>query len=358
MDSIPFERWTVAIRIRMDARALARSTFGTSPAVEVVGVVRSRGRHPMPHVRDWYAAALARVPERHLEVLHALVPAAGEHPHVPDFLGPPPAGVAEPVGAVLQRIAATPEEVVDYQLDISVDGRPVRPEVAAQWGSETAYRGWRRTPPPALQRLVAEGPRVVAERAADAVGAVFDRVLAEAWPEVMAVLDADIAHRGPVVVQQGAETLLTGLGEGFTWTGAEVVLDRPYDGTVDWAGDGMLLVPSAVHTGPVRFAAEEPEPPMVIYPARGVARLWQHEPDPAPGPALEQLVGATRAGVLLLLGEPPPTTQLSRRGGWCEAPTSNHLGVLLRARLVSRTRRGRAVLYRRTDLGEALVRAD
>src|SRR5690606_9094065 len=196
MDSIPFERWTVAIRIRMDARALARSTFGTSPAVEVVGVVRSRGRHPMPHVRDWYAAALARVPERHLEVLHALVPAAGEHPHVPDFLCPPPAGVAEPVGAVVERIAATPPEVVDYQLDISVDGRPVRPEVAGQWGSEAAYRGWRRTPPPALLQLVGDGPRVVAERAAEAVAAVFEEVLAGPWPEVMAVLEADIAHRG------------------------------------------------------------------------------------------------------------------------------------------------------------------
>lgn len=354
MDSIPFERWTVAIRIRMDARALARSTFGTSPAVEVVGVVRSRGRHPMPHVRDWYAAALARVPERHLEVLHALVPAAGEHPHVPDFLCPPPAGVAEPVGAVVERIAATPPEVVDYQLDISVDGRPVRPEVAAQWGSEAAYRGWRRTPPPALLQLVGDGPRVIAQRAAEAVAAVFERVLAGPWPEVMAVLEADIAHRGTVVVQEGAEALLTGLGEGFTWTGEEVVLDRPYDGTVDWAGDGMLLVPSTVHTGPVRFAAEQPEPPMVIYAARGVARLWE-EADPAPGRALEQLVGATRARVLSLLEEPRTTTELSRRGGWSEATTSYHLGVLLRARLVSRSRRGRSVLYRRTPLGDALA---
>jgi DNA-binding transcriptional ArsR family regulator len=338
----------------MDTRALARSTFGTSPAVEVVGVVRSRGRHPLPHVRAWYDAALARVPDQHLEVLHALVPAAWEHPHVPDFLCPAPAGVAEPVDAVVQRIADTPPEVVDYQLDISLDGRPVRPEVAAQWESETAYRGWRRTPPQPLQELVAEGPHAVAERAAEAVAAVFEGALAGPWPEVMAVLEADIAHRGTVVVQEGAEALLTGLGEGFTWTGSEVVLDRPYEGTVDWAEDGMLLVPSTVHTGPVRFAAEQPEPPVVVYAARGVARLWE-DTDPAPARALEQLVGATRARVLTLLGEPRTTTELSRRGGWSEATTSYHLGVLLRARLVSRTRRGRAVLYRRTALGEALA---
>lgn len=254
----------------------------------------------------------------------------------------------------MERIAATPEEVVSYQLDISVDGRPVRPEVAAQWPDDAAYRRWRRTPPPALRRLVEEGHGVVARRAADAVSALFENVLAPDWADVRAVLEADIAHRGDVVVRQGAEALLTGLGEGFTWTGSEAVLDRPYDGTVGWARDGMLLVPSTVHVGRVRFAAEEPDPPVVIYAARGVARLWQRDV-PEPDGGLERLVGATRARVLLLLDEPRTTTELSRRGGWAEATTSYHLGVLLRAGLVSRRREGRRVLYRRTELGAALA---
>lgn len=345
----------MAIHIVTDARALARSTFGISPAAEVIGVVQSRGRHPLRHVNRWYATALRQVPAHHLDVLHALVPGAAEHPNVPDFLCPAPRGTAETTGEVAARIATTAPDVVDYHLDVAVRGRPIHPQVAALWPSTEAYDAWRRGPSPSLTDLLADGPEAVAERAAAALESFFEQVLAPEWSLVRTVLEADIAHRGEVVVRHGVEALLSGLGRGFTWTGTGVDLDRPYEGWVDWADDGMLLVPSTVHTGPVRFAAEEPDRPLVFYAARGVAALWGPQPAPEDHASLRDLLGETRARVIELLAEPRSTTQLSLLGEWSAATVSYHLAVLRRTGLVTGTRQGRSVLYRRTDLGAALL---
>lgn len=354
------------IRIRTDAATLARSRFGISPATELVGVVQSRGRHPMPHVRRWYAEARDRLPARHLSVLQALIPDVREHPHVPDFLSPAPHGTTESITEVAERIATTPAEVVDYHLDIGLRGRVTHPAVAAQWPDPTAYQRWRRVPSDDLRRLLDQGARAVAEQAAAAMEDLFRRVLVDQWSVARAVLESDIAHRGEVAVRQGVAALLAGLGEGFRWTGTEAVLDRPYEGVVDWADDGMLLVPSVVHTGPLRFAAEEPDPPVVIYAARGVASLWGDQPGgchpgrpgaarlAGEGPAAD-LLGRTRAQVLALLDDPLSTSQLSLLGGWSQATVSHHLGVLRRAGLVTGTRQGRVVTYRRTALGTGLL---
>lgn len=343
------------IRIRTDAASLARSRFGISPATEVVGVVRSRGRHVLPHVRHWYAVAQDSLPAHHWQVLRALIPDARDHPHVPDFLSPPPHGTAESMSEVAERIATTPVEVVDYHLDVGLRGRTVHPAVAAQWPDRTAYHRWRREPGADLHRLLEHGPRVIAERAAEAMAELFHRVLGPQWDVARAILESDIAHRGEVAVRQGVAALLAGLGEGFRWTGTEAVLERPYEGVVDWADEGMLLVPSVVHTGPLRFAAEEPDPPLVIYAARGVAGLWSERPTgPHDGPVTD-LLGRSRAHILTLLDDPLSTTDLSLLGGWSPATVSHHLGVLRRAGLVAGTRHGRAVIYRRTPLGTGLL---
>lgn len=343
------------IRISTDAATLARSRFGISPAMEVVGVVQSRGRHPMPHVRRWYSWAQDRLPSHQWQVLQALIPDAREHSQVPDFLSPPPRGSTETMAEVAERIATTPAEIVDYHLDIGVRGRTVHPAVAAQWPHPTAYHRWRREPDEPLLHLLSQGARAVAEQAAAAMQDLFDRVLADQWSAVRAVLEADIAHRGEVAVHHGVAALLGGLGEGFRWTGTEAVLERPYDGVVDWADEGMLLVPSVVHTGPLRFAAEKPDPPLVIYAARGVARLWGEPLSATGGGRAEELLGRTRARVLALLDNPLSTSQLSRLGGWSQATVSHHLGVLRRAGLVTGTRQGRMVRYRRTQLGTGLL---
>jgi DNA-binding transcriptional ArsR family regulator len=94
----------------------------------------------------------------------------------------------------------------------------------------------------------------------------------------------------------------------------------------------------------------------VIYPARGIADLWL-APDRRPSEALGDLLGRTRAELLLALAEPATTSGLARRHALSASVVSSHLGSLRRAGLASAHRSGREVWYEATPLGQALVTA-
>ncbi|MFJ7907392.1 ArsR/SmtB family transcription factor [Kitasatospora sp. NPDC096204] len=65
------------------------------------------------------------------------------------------------------------------------------------------------------------------------------------------------------------------------------------------------------------------------------------------------MIGATRTGLLRLPGEEERTTgELARRLGVSAATVSAHAGALRGAGLITTVRAGRAVLHRRTALGE------
>jgi DNA-binding transcriptional ArsR family regulator len=113
---------------------------------------------------------------------------------------------------------------------------------------------------------------------------------------------------------------------------------------------------------------DPPWPPVLIYPARGVAALWERPGRGAggtasapggqrPGTALDRLLGPSRAAILVALEEPASTTQLVAVLGQSLGGIGDHLGVLREAGLVSRARSGRSVLYRRTPVGDAIAAA-
>lgn len=343
----------VAIRIPMTAEVLGRSRFAFSPVHEVVSAVQRRDRHPAPHARTWYARARERMPAQLLEVLEALVP--DDHPYSPDFLAPAPERSAETIDDLTRRVAETPVAVVEHHLDVALRGRRVRPDVVELHASEAAYEQWRRPVPAALVGLIDEGPAAVARTAAEALLSFYDAAVAEDWPAVRAVLDEDVRRRGDVIAARGVLAMLADLGVGMSWTGDGITLDRPYDGVIDWADDGLLLVPVTTHAGPVQFAAERPVRPMVLYRADGIARLWERPAEADPDRAMADLLGGTRAALLTRLSTPMSTGELSRDLHWSEPTVSYHLMILLRAGLVDRSRRGRQVFYRRTTLGSSLA---
>lgn len=98
----------------------------------------------------------------------------------------------------------------------------------------------------------------------------------------------------------------------------------------------------------------EPWQPTVIYPARGVATLWEEGP-PAGSEGLARVLGRTRAAVLADLAAPRSTTELARRHGISAGGASQHLSALRGAGLVTGRRHGRSVLYVRTPLGDGLA---
>ena len=115
----------------------------------------------------------------------------------------------------------------------------------------------------------------------------------------------------------------------------------------------MLLAPSAFVWQTPMVVTDEAWQPTLIYPARGVAALW--EGAPTSPEALAALLGRTRANLLALLDAPRSTTELARRMGVSAGGVSQHLGVLRAGGLVTPQREGRSVLYVRTPPADALV---
>jgi DNA-binding MarR family transcriptional regulator len=91
-----------------------------------------------------------------------------------------------------------------------------------------------------------------------------------------------------------------------------------------------------------------------VYPARGIAELWQPAHSRHFG-AVGRLLGQTRAALLESLAEPASTHTLARRHGLAPSTVSEHLAVLHEAGLVSRRRHRHAVLYEQTALGTELA---
>jgi DNA-binding transcriptional ArsR family regulator len=82
--------------------------------------------------------------------------------------------------------------------------------------------------------------------------------------------------------------------------------------------------------------------------------LWETGPPPAPR-ALAALIGPTRAAMLTALAEPSSTTGLARRLQVTAGAVSQHLSVFRDTGMVTRSRVGRQVLYRRTRTGDTLA---
>jgi len=99
---------------------------------------------------------------------------------------------------------------------------------------------------------------------------------------------------------------------------------------------------------------DPPARPALVYPARGIAELWQptHTRHSSP---LASLLGRTRAALLESLAEPASTHTLARRHELAPSTVSEHLTILHHARLITRKRHRHAVLYQQTPLGAELA---
>lgn len=347
----------MAVRMPMTADALGRSRFGISPCAEVVGSLRALHRPApgSPHLMRWRSRALDAVPGGPLSLLAALT---GSRVYILDLLTPPPDAAVMTMDDEAAAVAATPAELVDYQLDIAYRGRAVPSAVAASVGGPARLEELRQPMPAVVAEALAGGPTAFAARVAEAMRTYFARVLEPDWPRVLDVLTADVAYRGDRMAQHGALALLDDFHPSVRWDDGAIVVRKPFDLVVDWPYDGLLLIPSTGVGDGVLLNAERPTTPSILYPARGLHALW-----PARGVTdaergagdLGELIGHTRATLLAALDTPRTTAELGRREALTPATVSYHLAILHRTGLVSRRRTGRRVVYTRTDLAAALL---
>ncbi|MEU6233624.1 helix-turn-helix domain-containing protein [Kitasatospora sp. NPDC047058] len=328
---------------------LAATWFGHSPLQEAVLSLRARvwpGYYP--EQRPWVAGWQSRYEALDTEMLAALIAPSA---FVPDFLTPRPTTPRPDFSAELAGMAATPPEVV-------------RADVLA------AYEGGGNPLPPVLAGLI-DDPEALTARVAEALEAYWTRCLAPAWwPRARSVLEADIAYRGRMLSERGAEGLFADLDFRISWHAGVLRLNdsnpavQALGTAVDVAGRGLVLIPTLFARG-AQTDITQSGPPLITYPARGRATMAEgldgHRDEEAeeaerPPAALAGLIGPPRARLLALLGTPASTTELAHRLGVTPGAVSRHLGALAAAGLLDRTRHGRSVLYRRTALGDALVR--
>src|SRR4051794_4800944 len=269
-----------------------------------------------------------RLREVDLRAVAALVPPRG---YIPDFLTPPPTG-----------------PLVDFEEELEA----VRSTSAEQVRNDLRIRFGRRRPPAAVRPLLDE-PRRAVRDLADALGGYWRLAVEPHWPRIRALLESDLAHRARRLTAGGQEALFEDLHRAVRWHDQRLAVESDYDAVLALRGGGLLLVPSAFAWQRPAVITEKPWQPTLIYPARGLAMLW--EPGEAAPEGLAALVGRTRADVLAALDAPRSTTELAQRLGVSAGGASQHLSVLRGAGLVTGRREGRSVLYVRTPLADELV---
>ncbi|GAA3449510.1 winged helix-turn-helix domain-containing protein [Dactylosporangium matsuzakiense] len=337
------------LRLEVAAEDLLRTRFAVSPLFELGGLLRRLNGlaplGPFARLRPVYARLLAETELDAVVALHTVWYGA-------DFIGPPPAGMQQTIAADLATVRATPLPVARRE----------------------------------IERALAQGPRVgtdalevlrsdaVVDRLAAALEIAWRELLAPEWPQLRAICESDVVYRAGRLGEGGWAAAFSGLHRRVRWRdGAVELADRPDPADaarVRWPddgggpagdgvrvvpsdGEGLLLMPSALIWPGIGAYTEEPWRRALVYPARGVGALW--EKAAGGGGALGELVGQSRARVLLALEEPGSTTQLAGRLGLAVGAVGDHLAVLRRCGLVDSARAGRSVLYRRTALGDALA---
>jgi DNA-binding transcriptional ArsR family regulator len=316
---------------------LLRSRFALSPLFELQSLLRvlaQPSRQPLAPV--WaHRLTQAHAELRRTTDLDALTALLSPH-YGPEFVAPPPLDLTQTVDDDLAAVRATHLDVARQEIAACLERRPA-------------------SAPGVLEVLRSED---VVTRIAGVLETAWHALIAPYWPRLRAVCERDVAHRADRLGRVGWGAALNGLHPQVRWRdGAIEFPGTPDDVTVPSDGRGLLLIPSvflwprvAAHTGPSW-------PRALLYPATGIGELWETPPTAGPPDALAALLGRSRATLLTALAEPASTTQLARGLRLATGAVGDHLAVLLRARLVTRSRTGRSVLYRRTALGTALSEA-
>jgi len=307
------------IELVLTAAGAQRVRFAISPLEEVLGAVQTLlGVRAHPAHLPWVSGApVVDVPE--------LAAVLSARHYITEFLSPPPEGPETTAEAQLEAVRATPPSQVALELSM------VDADLSA----------------------LPDDPATARDLLADQLETVWHSLLAPRWPRFRELLAADIAFRTGVLGSGGIASMLAGLHPRVRLAGTSVLVDLPARERLSIDSRGLLLIPAVFAWPNVGMVTVPPWQISLLYPARGVASLWTSSA--APPEPLAEVLGRTRALLLTALDAPAATTELASRHGLAAATVSAHLTALRGAGLLASERRGHRVLYRRTELGDALL---
>jgi DNA-binding transcriptional ArsR family regulator len=325
----------MAISLGFSPADLARCRFAISPLFETLSAIRdATGPQGPGYHRRWLDGVRPALAGLELEPIVLLQPRRG---YTPDFLAPPPTAPVGGFDAELTRIAATPAPVVQREIELSLRYTP---------GASDTPTG----------RLLLGDPAEVLSLLTQLIRAAWDALVAPHWPRIRALLEADVAYQSRRLAEGGLDRLFADLHPTVRWAGDTLIREPGGDEHHDLDGRGLLLMPSVFKWDEVIVITDAPWQPTVAYPARGLGSVWEPRRGTG-GAALARLIGRTRAQVLAGLDEPASTTWLAHRHALALGTVSEHLAVLRDAGMVVGERHRHEIRYRRTELGDAVVRA-
>jgi DNA-binding transcriptional ArsR family regulator len=289
--------------------------------VEAVGT----GRKGTPVA--WRRAVRAHLRECDYETLAPFVTRG--QTLVPDAL----LGLAEPPGESLkdgiERMIATPDDELLEETDLC----------RAATGS-TAWRELERDPGRWLRRYVGSLLRAW-------------KGFAPIWRQAQTALDREVERVGVATALDAQLELLDGLlADGFVDDGRWCLRCRFTDGRKELPDTGLVLMPLVAGEGGSIIDFTRSTIRRVGYPVPALREPAAREPA---APALEGLLGIPRAQILRALEWPTSVGRLAEALRAVPSAATHHVSALEAAGLVTRDRRGRQVLVRRTPRGEALL---
>src|SRR5215203_4378667 len=264
--------------------------------------------------------------------------------HCPDFLSPPPEASVVGFEEELERLRATPTEVVHTEVQMLVQAQK------EQFGAISPEKA-------RLLETYLSDPEGSVKRLVDTLRRYHDLTIAPYWQRIQEHLEGDTIRRGQALALGGVEALLSSVHPKVSYGGGILELDKAYEATIEPAGRGITLVPCVFAWPRVEALVQPGYRPTLAYGPRGVANLWSSS-SPAPnGTAIEAALGSGRASVLKgLLPVPRTTTELAHQLRLSPATVSAHLLRLKTAELVEPHRSGKRVYYRLSWAGESLLR--
>jgi len=313
------------LRIAVSTDDVAAVRFAPNAVWEAFSSIRAIV-HPRWHLLHSRLEQL--LPPRPDFDLGLLLELAAPPKWVPDTLGPLPTGSIHDPIAQYDALRDTDRDLVARDLAVLRE----------------------LTPSASCARLA---PDELLDQLAAALAGYHRAVLAPLWDRVVAITEADIAHRRTSMLEQGLGAAIGELHEKLTYADAEIRVDMAeHEIAVQASGAGVWFVPS-VFLWPWVSVEFETTQPVVSYAARGSGLVWESPRENRL--SLSSLIGRSRAAILEHLVVPRSTTWLARSLHLAPATVSAHLAVMAASGLLDSRKNGREVLYARTQVAEQLL---
>src|SRR5215216_7825836 len=177
--------------------------------------------------------------------------------HCPDFLSPPPDASVGGFEEELERVRATPTEVVHKEVQMLVQAEneqfgPLSPEKVR------------------LLEIYLSDPEGSLMRLVDTLRRYHDLAIAPYRPRIREFLEAETLKRGQALALGGVEALLSNLHPKASYSRGVLTLDKTCEALIESAGRGLILVPCVFAWPRIMVLTEPGYRPTLAYGPRGV----------------------------------------------------------------------------------------